>query len=107
MTAREKYFIWKKEALRQPGSPTRFESFYAGWKAHAEETANSRAQPFRTDERHAAEQVGRAIEKQCSRAEIMGRAYEAFRDGQDEKARLYRDLANELFGAPEPQSPLF
>lgn len=67
--------------------------FHAGWEAHAAVTATSR-----TDERAAAEQVGREIEKECGRAEIMGRAYEAFSNGQDEKAKTYRELAIEIFG---------
>lgn len=34
----------------------------------------------------------------AGRAEILGRAYEAFREGRDETAQLYRELATEIFG---------
>lgn len=63
-------------------------AYEAGWEA---------AITGRTAEREAAELAGRAIEKQVWRAEIMGRAIEAFRDGRNETAQLLRNLANELF----------
>lgn len=86
-----------KALRRDQTSPMHAEEiFEAGWKASslrsdaAQSKRNTQDGTFFIDQFKA--------DRALSRAKIMDKAVDAFRNGLDERARLYRELALEIFG---------